>query len=66
MDDPPLITFIANQNGLADHLLAEHVATAGGDCAACPGPQSGRRRWPCDTHLAARAAKRQHDPAPGP
>ncbi|ALE72414.1 hypothetical protein AD006_11070 [Pseudonocardia sp. EC080610-09] len=62
--DDALVEFIAARPDLLRTLLAEHVATPGGDCRACPGPQSGRRRHPCDVRRAAeRAASRSGDDA---
>ncbi|GAA1399299.1 hypothetical protein GCM10009613_54730 [Pseudonocardia kongjuensis] len=64
------VAFLVGQPGLLDVVLAEHVADAGGMCAACPGPQSGRRRWPCTVRLIAARAVRvraaAHDRADRP
>ncbi|MEU6698299.1 hypothetical protein [Pseudonocardia sp. NPDC046786] len=43
--DDYALAFLLHQPGLLDALVAEHVDDGRGDCAACPGPQSGRRRW---------------------
>ncbi|MBP2364586.1 hypothetical protein [Pseudonocardia parietis] len=60
-DDDVLVTFMLDQPGLLDLILSQHVDDDGGYCLACPGPQSGRRRFPCDVRQAAdRAARLRH------
>ncbi|ALE74727.1 hypothetical protein AD006_27835 [Pseudonocardia sp. EC080610-09] len=55
-----LVSFLLSQDGLLDAILAEHVDRRGW-CPACPGPQSGRRRYPCDVRLIAERARRARD-----
>lgn len=56
--DDVAVAFLLDQPGLLDLVLAEHVNDGTGSCAACPGPQSGRRRWPCNVRLLAARAQR--------
>ncbi len=57
MDDSPIVEFITSQPGMADRLLAEHVADGTGHCPACPlGGQKGYQRWPCNLHYYATQA----------
>ena len=68
-EDQALVTFIVEQEGLLEALLEQHVDDGRGQCQACPGPQGGRRNWPCDVRLAAdRAAEiaRERRAAPPP
>lgn len=65
------VAFLLGHPGLLDTVLDEHVDDDTGYCAACPGPQSGRRRFPCNVRLlAARvervrvARAREHRPDP--
>lgn len=50
--DDALVEFILDQPGLLDALLDQHQDDGTGYCRACPGPQSGRRRFPCDVRRA--------------
>ncbi len=54
----PLVLFIRSEPGMAERLLAQHVDDGSGRCAVCTaGNQTGRLTWPCQTRLAADAAR---------
>lgn len=58
--DDAVVRFLIDREGLLDMVLREHVDDGRGDCRACPGPQSGRRRFPCDVRrVAERASARR-------
>ncbi|MDN5918977.1 MAG: hypothetical protein L0I76_28440 [Pseudonocardia sp.] len=64
---PPLtvddLQFFLRTPGLLDHLLEQHIDDGGGYCKACPGPQSGRHRWPCQIRGIAEQAEKLRDTA---
>jgi hypothetical protein len=50
----PVAAQIALLPGVPEKLLAEHVASAQGDCRACVvGGHHGYHRWPCTLYFAA-------------
>jgi hypothetical protein len=52
-----LITFIANQPGMADIIIRNHSDDGTGHCRLCSaGGQTGHYTWPCPTYHAAQAA----------
>jgi hypothetical protein len=64
VDYNPLVTLITSEHGMADRLLAQHVDDGSGRCRVCTGgSQTGRLTWPCQTQMAAAAAKAATNPA---
>jgi hypothetical protein len=51
-----LVTFIANQPGLAERLLRCHVDDGHGRCAACRTRTQVSHLWPCTIRRCATAA----------
>lgn len=65
-----LVVFIAAEVGLAERLLAAHVADDHGRCRGCPNGAAVHMPWPCPLHSAAVDAIRHrrrgcHEPHAG-
>ncbi|BBG01747.1 MULTISPECIES: hypothetical protein [Pseudonocardia] len=56
--DDVAVEFLLAQPGLLAVVLAEHVDDGTRHCRSCPGPQSGRRRRPCNVRLLAARSER--------
>jgi hypothetical protein len=54
---PPLAAEIAEMDGVADRLIAGHVADPLGYCRGCELPQAGPMRWPCTLWAVATTAR---------
>lgn len=55
------LEFFIDTPGLLDHLLEQHIDDGRGYCKACPGPQAGRHRWPCQIRYIAELAEKARD-----
>lgn len=52
-----LLVFIGREAGLAERILAAHIADDHGRCEACPNGTAVHMPWPCPLHDAAADAQ---------